>query len=95
MRVLRRRAVSELVQVHLPDDAVALRLESLDRERRRGRKVLGEERRAVRRHEPGGLEEILDGERDALGRLLGESKNAPGGQSAGAVQFTSSRSVEL
>jgi hypothetical protein len=39
--------------------------------------VVGEDRRAVRRRQAGGVEEILDGERDPLARPLGPGEEDP------------------
>jgi hypothetical protein len=68
MRVLRGDAIGELVQVRLADVREARRLEPRDGLRRTDRDVVGEDRRAVRRRQPGRVEQILDGERDACGR---------------------------
>jgi hypothetical protein len=62
VEVLRRDAVRELVQVRLPDIDPARRLEPLDRLGARLRDMRVEDRRAVRRPDPGRIEEILDGE---------------------------------
>ena len=70
VRVHRRDAVRELVQVRLADVRVAGRLEPADGFGRLGGHVVGEDRRAVRRRQPGGVEEILDRERDAVRRRL-------------------------
>ena len=71
VRVLRRDAVRELVQVRLPGDRVPGLLEPLDRGRAAVGDVLREERGAVRRHEPRGVEEILDRDGCSVGRLVG------------------------
>ena len=68
VRIHRRDSVRELVQVRLADVRVARRLEAAYALRRRARHVIGEDRRAVGRRQPRGVEEILDGERNALAR---------------------------
>ena len=66
VRVLRGDPVRELVQVRLADVHVPGRFQAADRLRGLGRHVFDEDRRPVRGHEPGGVEEILDGEADPL-----------------------------
>jgi hypothetical protein len=68
--VLGGGAEGELVQVGLADVRVPGRLEPPDRLRRLARDVLGEQDRAVGRDEPGGVEKILNRERDPFGRRL-------------------------
>jgi hypothetical protein len=63
MGVLGRGSEGELVQVRLPDHAPAGGLQRDDRGCGLRRNVVGEERRAVRRREPCGVEEVLDCER--------------------------------
>ena len=67
-RVLARHAPGELVQVGLADDHGAGVDEPLDGGRRPRRDVLTEQRRAVRRAHPRGVEEVLGRERDARER---------------------------
>ncbi len=77
--VLGGRPVGELVQVRLADVRVAGRLEPLHGLGRLGRDVLGEDRRAVGRRQAGGVEEVLDRERDPLGRARsGRARKMPG-----------------
>ena len=71
MRVLGGRPVRELVQVRLAGDRVAGVLEQAHGRRGRRGHVAGEDRRAVRRLEPGRVEEILDRDRDPGRRGLG------------------------
>ena len=68
MRVLRGDAVGELVEVRLADVRVAGALEADDCLGAPVGDVVGEEDRPVGRRQPGGVEEILDGERDAVRR---------------------------
>jgi hypothetical protein len=79
VRVLGRDAVGELVQVRLADDGVARGLERRDRRCSLCRDVLGEDRGAVGRPQPGRVEEVLDREPDALGRRLDLGDPDPGG----------------
>jgi hypothetical protein len=65
------------VQVRLADVHVARRFEPQHRLGGRRRDVVGEDRRAVRRGQAGGVEEILDGERDPLARPLRPSEKDP------------------
>ncbi len=71
VQVLRGDAVGELVQVRLPRRAPARRFEQLHRSRGRHGHVVGEDRRAVRRPDAGGVEQILDGE--SAGRAAASS----------------------
>jgi hypothetical protein len=75
--VFRGRAVRELVQVGLADVRVSGRLQPPYRLRGLSRNVLGEQDRAVGRDEPGRVEEVLDGERNPLGGLLGAREEDP------------------
>jgi hypothetical protein len=77
VRVLGRDAVGELVQVRLADVRVPGLFEAPDGFRRPRRNVLGEDRRPVRRRQPRGVEEVLDGERDPLRRLLRTREEDP------------------
>jgi hypothetical protein len=77
VRVLRRGAKGELVQVRLADVDVACGFEPADCLGGARGKVLGEQDRAVGRDEPGGVEEVLDGERDALARTLRSREEDP------------------
>jgi hypothetical protein len=62
MRVLRRDAVRELVQVRLADVGVAGALEPRDRLGRCVRDVLSEQDRPVGRRQAGGVEQVFDGQ---------------------------------
>ncbi len=62
VRVLRGRAVGELVQVRLPDVDPAGRLGATHGLRARGRHVVGEEDGAIGRDELSRVEQVLDGE---------------------------------
>ncbi len=79
VRVVRGDPVGELVEVRLSDDPVARLLEPGDRARRSLGDVLPEDRRAVGRHEPGRVDQVLDGERAAAGRLLRGREERPVG----------------
>jgi hypothetical protein len=68
--VLGGRAEGELVQVGLAYVPVPGRLEPPYRLGRLARDVRGEQDRAVGRDEPGGVEQVLDRQRDPLGRRL-------------------------
>ena len=81
VRVLRGRSVRELVQVRLADVGVACAFRSTHGLGRLRRHVLGEHRRPVGRDEPFGVEQVLDGERDALVRALGPREEDPVGLS--------------
>jgi hypothetical protein len=70
MRVLRRRAVGELVQVGLPDVRVAGLLKEDDDLGAPRRDVVDEDRRAVGGGQARGIEEIFDGEGDPRPRLF-------------------------
>ena len=87
VRVLRGRPVGELVQVRLADVRVAGRLEPPHRLGGLRRDVLGEDRRAVRRRQAGGVEEVLDGERDPARRAR---RAARGRSRAGRPELTQS-----
>jgi hypothetical protein len=67
VRILGGRTERELVQVRLSDDAPSGCLERGDRGCSLRRDMLAEQRRSVRRHEPGRVEQILDGERASFG----------------------------
>jgi hypothetical protein len=67
MRVLRGDAVGELVQVRLADERVTRLLEAANGLGGPRRDVLAKDRRAVRRRQSGGVEEILDREPRPLG----------------------------
>jgi hypothetical protein len=75
--VLRGRAVGELVQVRLADVRVTGRLEAAHRLGGLRRHVLGEQDRAVGRHQAGRVEEILDRERDSLAASLRAGEEDP------------------
>ena len=77
VRVLRRHAVGELVQVRLADVRVARGLEAPHGLRGDGRDVVDEERRPVRRPQAGRVEEVLDRKRDPRRRLLDERDEDP------------------
>jgi hypothetical protein len=77
VRVLGGDAVGELVQVRLADDAVAGGFEPADSLRGAIRDVVGEEDRAVRRREAGGVEQVLYGQRDAGRRRLRPREEDP------------------
>ena len=64
VRVQRRDAVGELVQVRLADDRVASVLEEAHRLGRPVGHVVGEEDGAVGRRQAGGVEQVLDREPD-------------------------------
>ena len=66
MRVLRRDPVRELVQIRLAHGRVPRRFEPGDRLRRALGDVLGEHDRAIRRDEPGRVEQVLDSQRDPV-----------------------------
>jgi hypothetical protein len=66
------------VQVRLADVRVPGRLQPPHGLGRIRRHVLGEDRRSVRRHEPGRVEQVLDAERDPLGDRLGTREEDAG-----------------
>jgi hypothetical protein len=68
------------VQVRLADVGVAGVLEPPDGRRGPGRNVLGEQDRAVGRDEAGGVEQVLDGERNTLAGVLRPSEEDPFGR---------------
>jgi len=77
VRVLGGRSESELVEIRLADVDIARSLEPLHSLRAVGRNVLGEEDRAIGRDEAGGVEEILDRERDAYAGILRPCEKDP------------------
>jgi hypothetical protein len=68
--VLRGRAEGELVQVGLAHIGVARGLEAAHRLGRLHRHVVGEQDRAVGRDQSGGVEKVLDRERNPLADVL-------------------------
>jgi hypothetical protein len=78
VRVLRGDAVRELVEVGFADVDVTRGLEADDGLGASLGHVVGEDDRPVGRGQPGGVEEVLDGERDALRRLVGPGEEDPG-----------------
>ena len=74
VRVPARDAVGELVQVRLAHVRVAGRLEPGHGLGAALGHVVGEQDRAVGRRQPGGVEQVLDRERDSLGDLLWAGK---------------------
>ena len=94
VRVLRRDPVGELVQVRLADVHVAGLLEQRDRGRGSGGDVLGEEDRAVGRRQTLGVEEILDGQANALRRGLRLREEDPVRLARAAYATSSERACE-
>ena len=74
MRVLGGDAVGELVQVRLADNRVTGRFEPKDGFGPLFRDVVAEDRGAVGRCQPGGVEQVLDTEANALPDLVGNGQ---------------------
>jgi hypothetical protein len=72
--VLRGDAVGELVQVRLADDGVAGRLEARDGLGGLFRDMVTEDRGAVSRPQPGGVEQVLDAQANTLPVLVGDGQ---------------------
>ena len=83
VRVLRRDAVRELVQIRLADVRVPAGLCEVHGFRGGGRHVFGEHRRAVRRRQPCRVEQVLDPKPDACARLLRDCEKDPVGRHVG------------
>ena len=95
VRVLGGRSEGELVQVGLADVGVARCFEPPDRLRGLTRHVLREENRPVGGDEPGGVEEVLNSERDASTWSLrpGEEDTFELGHSLGAISTQMSAEI--
>ena len=84
VRVVRRDPVGELVEVRLAHDGVAGLLEHRHAGRRALGHVVAEDRRPVRRRQPGRVDQVLDGERDP-------GRNLVGNREEGAVRVSQAR----
>jgi hypothetical protein len=74
MRVLRGDAAGDLVQVRLADDGIAGCLEASYYLGGSFRDVVAEDRGAVGRRQPGGVEQVLDAKADAFADLAGDGQ---------------------